>query len=71
MLIKIKVIANAKVSGIVQEADYLKVKVTKPAVDGKANEAVIELLAKHFNTKPSRIKIVSGVTNSLKTLRID
>jgi hypothetical protein len=71
MLIKIKVIANAKVSGIVQEADYLKVKVTKPAVDGKANEAVIELLAKHFNTKPSRITIVSGVTNSLKTLRID
>lgn len=46
-----------------------KVKLTAPPVDGKANEALIEILAEHFNFPKSRIKIVGG--KSAKTKIID
>ena len=46
--LSIKVIPNAKKNQIIEANGQLKVKVTAPAVDGKANKALIELLAEHF-----------------------
>ena len=40
------------------EGEY-RVSVHAPAKEGKANEAVIELLANHFSVAKSSIKIVS------------
>jgi uncharacterized protein len=50
--------------------DAIKVKVTSPPVEGKANEALIRFLAKEFKTSPSSIEIVKGHHSREKTLRI-
>ena len=60
MKIDIKVIAGAKKNLIKKENDYYKVYVSAPATEGKANKAVISLLAKHFNTKKSQVSITRG-----------
>jgi len=49
---------------------HLKVKLTAAPVDGKANEALIELLAGHFNTSKNKIKIVRGGTSKTKVIEI-
>jgi len=49
----------------------LKVKLTAPPVDGKANEALIELLADHFDIAKSKIKILKGLTSKNKVIQIN
>ena len=48
----------------------LKVKVTATPEDGKANAAVIKLLARNWKVAKGSISIVNGGTNRNKTLRI-
>jgi uncharacterized protein (TIGR00251 family) len=48
----------------------LTVYVREPAVEGKANEAVIKLLAKHLGVAPSRLDLVSGPTSRVKRFRV-
>jgi uncharacterized protein (TIGR00251 family) len=50
--------------------DGLKVKVTAPAIEGKANEALIRLLAKELRIPSSSIEILKGHHSREKTLRI-
>ena len=50
--------------------DGIKVKVTAPPVEGKANEALIRFLAKGFGIPPSCIEIIKGLHSREKTLRI-
>jgi uncharacterized protein YggU (UPF0235/DUF167 family) len=50
--------------------DELTVYVPERAVDGKANAAVIALLAKHFGVSRSRIELVSGATSRVKRFRV-
>ena len=49
----------------------LKIAVTAVPEDGKANKAVIALLAKRLKLPKSAIEIVSGATDRRKTLLID
>lgn len=51
-------------------AGALKVSVTAAPEKGKANEAIIELLADELNISRSSITIVRGETSSQKTVRI-
>lgn len=46
----------------------LLVKVTAPPDEGKANAAVVKLLAKHFSIPPSSIELLSGATAREKLL---
>jgi len=50
--------------------DGIKIKVTAPPVEGKANEALIRFLAKEFGISPSCIEIIKGQHSREKTLRI-
>jgi uncharacterized protein (TIGR00251 family) len=50
--------------------DGIKVKVTAPPIEGKANEALIRLLAKELGISPSCIEILKGHHSREKTLRI-
>jgi uncharacterized protein (TIGR00251 family) len=69
--IKIKLLPRSSKNQIIgKEGDTLKVKVTSPPVDGKANEALIELLAKRLGVSKSNIKIISGRRSKLKTVQI-
>jgi uncharacterized protein YggU (UPF0235/DUF167 family) len=45
--------------------------VTASPVDNEANEAVIEVLADHFNTAPSNLRIISGMHGKHKFIEID
>jgi len=72
MLTKIRVLPRSSRNEVVGEmADgTLKVKLTAPPVDGKANEALVELLAEHFDISKSKIKIVKGLTSKNKAIEI-
>ena len=48
----------------------LKVAVTAPAEDGKANRAVIELLAAEWGLPKSAFEVMRGLTARDKTVRI-
>jgi uncharacterized protein len=48
----------------------LTIYVREPAVDGKANDAVVRLLAAHLQLPRSRVELVSGAASRLKRFRI-
>lgn len=50
--------------------DGIKITVTAPPTDGKANEALIQLLAKELKIPPTRIEILKGHHSREKILRI-
>jgi uncharacterized protein (TIGR00251 family) len=50
--------------------DRLRVSVTAPPVDGKANAAVIEALAEAFAVRRADVTIVRGETGRRKTVRV-
>ncbi len=54
MIVNIKVVAGAKKNLIKKENDYLKVYVCQPAVEGKANKALLELLSEYFRVKKDK-----------------
>ncbi len=61
--IEIRVRPNAKsnrVGGVVGDPARLVVAVQAPAVDGKANEAVLKVVAKAFDLRARDISIVHG-----------
>ncbi|HUW87236.1 MAG TPA: DUF167 domain-containing protein [Candidatus Paceibacterota bacterium] len=74
MLIEIRVRPNAKrnrVGGTVGDPPRLIVAVQAPAVDGKANEAVLKEVAKAFGVRARDISIVHGELTRDKRLVID
>lgn len=50
--------------------DFYIVWVKEPAVDGKANEAVIRAIAKHLKIPASFVKIKSGRDSRQKVLEV-
>ena len=53
----------------ISDGEY-SVSVRAPAREGKANEALIELLADHFSVPKSSIRIVRGQTARRKLIEI-
>ena len=50
--------------------NQIVVKTTKHPVDGEANQAVINLLSKHFHIAKGNIKILKGQTKKTKLIEI-
>ena len=48
----------------------VRIRLTAPPVEGKANEALVEFLSKILDVAPSRIEIVAGVTGRDKLVSI-
>lgn len=70
--INTKVIANAKKPEVIQDENkVLKVKVNSPAIEGKANKAVIKILAEYFGVKERQIKIIKGEKSSNKVVEVE
>ena len=57
-----------EITGVQDER--LKIRITAPPVDGKANEHLIRYLASVLDLPRSRITLVNGDTGKRKTLRI-
>ena len=74
-LIKIKVTPRAKQTMIKTEeladgSQLLRIYVTTAPEKGKANDAVLKLLAKHLGVAPSTLEVVRGHTSREKLVRI-
>ncbi|MFA7554565.1 MAG: DUF167 family protein [Spongiibacteraceae bacterium] len=52
-------------------ANRLKIRITAPPVDGKANQHLIKFIAKQFGVAKSAVTITSGELGRQKTLCID
>lgn len=48
----------------------LTIFVREPAIDGRANKAVAEILAKHLGVPKSKIALVGGATARTKRFRV-
>jgi uncharacterized protein (TIGR00251 family) len=67
----VKVHPRAKKNAITGEVgDALKVGLTAPPVEGKANEACVEFFAKLLNVPRSSVTIASGQSTRNKVIRV-
>jgi len=57
-----------ELAGLFQES--LKVRLTAPAVDNKANGALVVFMAKLLGLKRSQVSLASGQTSRSKSLRV-
>lgn len=70
--LQIKVKPNARASTLAQAADGTWLAQLKsPPVDGKANEELIALVAKHFGCRKAAVSIRSGASGRMKLVKID
>jgi uncharacterized protein len=54
----------------VDEANYI-VYIKEPPIDGRANAALVKLLAEYFDISPSLIEIISGYMARVKVIEIN
>ena len=72
MRVKIKVHARARHSRLAgQVGEEWKLEVAAPPVEGKANRAVVEFLARSLGVPRSAIRIVAGERSPHKLIEID
>ena len=70
MIVEVRVITNAKRREVGLEGSSLRVKVTSPPQDGKANEELLDYLSAFLGVKKSQVKILRGEKVKRKTLSI-
>jgi uncharacterized protein (TIGR00251 family) len=72
MKIQVKVKPRSKTEDVTREmdGDVYVVRVKEPPVEGRANRAVLKLLAKHLGVPESRLSIVSGLTSKNKVIEV-
>jgi uncharacterized protein len=67
----VRVHPRARKNAITGElGDALKLSLTAPPIDGKANEACIEFFAKLLKVPRSSVTIASGQTSRAKVIRV-
>ncbi|HWB32993.1 MAG TPA: DUF167 domain-containing protein [Acidobacteriaceae bacterium] len=70
-LLPVRVHPGAKVDAITGEYDgMLKVSLSVPPVEGRANEALTACLAEALGVRRSQIVLISGASSRNKTVRI-
>ena len=70
MKIQVKVKPNSRTEEISQKGDSFIVKVKEWPKEGKANQAVIKLLAEHFGVPHSQVRILSGFRSRNKVIEV-
>lgn len=73
MRVTVKVKPGSKKGPLVEIDDdgSLTVFLQQRAVDGAANDGLIEVLAKHYGVSKSRITIEAGFTSRIKRIDVD
>ncbi|MEW6182656.1 MAG: DUF167 domain-containing protein [Bacillota bacterium] len=72
VVFRVRLTPRASKNEIVGLADnHLRVRVNAPPVEGKANQALLKILSKVFDTPASRFCIVHGESSREKTIRIE
>ncbi|GHT59257.1 hypothetical protein AGMMS49531_02880 [Endomicrobiia bacterium] len=71
MIVKVRVIPNSKRNEVVgRVGSNLRVKISVPAVDGKANEELCDFLSDFFDVKRSMVFLRRGERGREKTIEI-
>ncbi len=70
MKIQVRVKPNSRTEEVSQEGNSFIVKVKEPPKEGKANQAVVKLLAKHFGVPQGQVRILSGFKSKNKVIEI-
>lgn len=72
MILTVHVKPRGKSNRVIEwlDSETAKVEVKSPPEKGKANEAVIKLLAKELSIAPSEIELVRGAATRMKQLMI-
>jgi hypothetical protein len=67
----VRVVPRASANEIVGvQGEALKVRLTAPPVEGRANQALVKFLARALNLRPGQIRVVSGHTGRTKTIAV-
>jgi uncharacterized protein (TIGR00251 family) len=70
--LKLRIVPNARRDEIVGEyGDAVKIKVAAPAVEGKANAALLEFIADQLDVPARTVTLLSGDKSRDKTIGID
>lgn len=70
MILQIKVVPKSSRKEVKKEGEGLKVYLTKPAVDGLANEQLKEMLSDYLHVKKYHIDIIKGEHSRNKVVQI-
>jgi uncharacterized protein (TIGR00251 family) len=70
MKIRVKVTPNSRREAVNTTGNIFLVQVKEPATEGRANKAVIKVLAEHFGVTKSQVSILTGSGSRNKTIEI-
>ena len=70
MKMAVRVKPRSRVEEVSGEGDSYVVRVKEPPVEGRANRAVLRLLASHLGVPESRLRIVSGFSSRNKVIEV-
>ena len=70
MILEIKVVPGARKNLYKEENGGIKIYLTAPPLDGRANEALCDFLAEHFDVRASCIEIIKGLKSRNKVINI-
>ena len=76
MKIRCKIKPNSKKGNLIQKSqdesgEFFEIFVREPAIEGKANLAVIKLLAEEFGVSKSRVSLKTGIKSRFKIFEIE
>ena len=76
MKIRCKIKPNSKKGNLIQKSqdesgEFFEIFIREPAIEGKANLAVIKLLAEEFGVSKSRVSLKTGIKSGFKIFEID
>ena len=71
MIFQVTIKPGAKKNEVLRQPDgSLKVLVKERAIEGRANEALREVMAEHFKVSKSKVIILRGLISKIKRLEI-
>ena len=76
MKIRCKIKPNSKKGNLIKKSqdengEFFEIFIREPAIEGKANLAVIKLLAEEFGVSKSRVSLRTGVKSRFKIFEIE
>lgn len=71
IIFNVKLVPNSSFSKIVDYTqEYVRIKISAPPIENKANKELIDFCSKLFDVNKSKLKIVSGDKSKLKKILI-
>ena len=69
VIFSVKLVPNSSFSKIVDYTDeYIRIKISSPPIENKANKELISFCSKLFDINKSKIQIISGDKSKLKKI---